>query len=500
MRSRFLLFPSALVSLLMLAAVLSLAWAPHRTDPTTVVSTDPTTEPGTTVTPYLPFNLLERDSPRKVFAHYMPGLPISIDNKDGDEDYYAKQYLTTNGENGKHAAYGGFLRDRPLPRAHSNLPDWQLADLRTEMDQAKSVGIDGFAVDVLELRATSHVIDRILQAAAVENFTVLTTADITGPLGAMTAADFAADVAPYLTAPGAFHLSDGRAVLGAFAAEQQSPAWWVSIFDILRDKFNVAVAFVPTFLDVADNPEKFAPFSYGFGMWGGRDPSAMTVEDAGPGSSVDIIRRTHRLGKIWMQPVAFQDSRPRSRIFWESANGVTNRLAWQLADEQHAEWVQLLTWNDYAESTAMAPSVAHGWRILDMNAYDIFRFKFGRAPRIVRDALFVSYRDQPFSARPVYPETSLMHVEPDGVPPRDTIEVVAYATAPSQVFVRAGLQDYSCHVPAGRGICTYPLRLGSISAEMRRDGAVVATARSDADVTETPYVQDLQYRVVGGLR
>src|SRR5271163_5102182 len=146
MRSRFLLFPSALVSLLMLAAVLSLAWAPHRTDPTTVVSTDPTTEPGTTVTPYLPFNLLERDSPRKVFAHYMPGLPISIDNKDGDEDYYAKQYLTTNGENGKHAAYGGFLRDRPLPRAHSNLPDWQLADLRTEIGQAQSVGIDGFAV------------------------------------------------------------------------------------------------------------------------------------------------------------------------------------------------------------------------------------------------------------------------------------------------------------------------------------------------------------------
>jgi len=44
------------------------------------------------------------------------------------------------------------------------------------------------------------------------------------------------------------------------------------------------------------------------------------------------------------------------------------------------------------------------------------------------------------------------------------------------------------------------LSLGSISAEMQRDGEVVAVARSNADVTATPFLQDLQYRVVGGLR
>jgi hypothetical protein len=493
MTSRFFRRLSALPGLLVLAAVLTLAGASHYTYPTTVWAT--------AVTPYLPFDLVETPSRRKVFAHYMPSLPISIDNKDGDEDYYATQYLTADGEHGVHAAYGGFLRDRPLPRARSNLRDWRLADLRTEIGQAKSVGIDGFAVDVLQPRATSNVIDQILQAtAAVGNFTIMITADMTCPLGAMTATDFAAEVAPYLTAPTAFHLSDGRPVLGAFGAELQAPAWWVSVFNILRDKFKLAVAFVPTFVDVADNPEEFAPFSYGFSTWGGRNPGAMTVDDVSRGSAVDVIRRTHQLGKLWMQPVAFQDSRPRSATFEESDNGLTNRLAWQLADQQHAEWVQLITWNDYAESTAMAPSVAHGWRILDMNAYDIAQFKFGRPPPIVRDGLFVSYRDQPVSARPVYPETSLMHVVPTSVPPRDTIEVVAYATAPSQVFIRAGTQHYSCHLPAGRGICTYPLSLGSISAEMRRDGAVVATAWSDADVIETPYVQDLQYRVVGGLR
>jgi hypothetical protein len=484
---------SAFAGVPVLAAILTLAWATHDTYQTPPLAT--------VFTPYLPFNLVEAHSPRKVFAHYMPSLPISIDNKDGDEDYYATEYLTVNGEDGKHAAYGGFLRDRPLPRAHSNLADWKLADLRTEIGQAKSVGIDGFAVDVIDTRATSGVVDQILQATAtVDDFTILITTDMTGPFRAMTAADFAADVAPYLTSPAAFHLSDGRPVLGAFAAEAQTPAWWASTWGLLRDKFKLDVAFVPTFVNVADNLEKFAPFSYGFAMWGGRSPKAMGGDDTGRGSPVDVIRRTHKLGKLWMQPVAFQDSRPRSATFEESANGLTNRLAWQIADQQHAEWVQLITWNDYSESTAMAPSVAHGWRILDMNAYDIVRFKFGRTPRILRDALFMSYRGQPVSARPVYPETSLMRVVLSSVPLRDTIEVVAFAKAPSQVSVVAGTQHYSCRVPAGRGICTFPLSLGSISAEMQRDGEVVAIARSNADVTKGPYVQDLQYRVVGGLR
>lgn len=494
MMSRFLRLPFAWVTFLILVAIITLAWAPRCT-------TDPATAPPRLVTPYLPFDLGDAPSPRKVFAHYMPSLPISLDNKDGSEDYYAKEYLTVDGENGVHAAYGGLLRDRPLPRPPSSQQDWQLADLKTEIGEAKSVGIDGFAVDVIDPRTTSDIVDRILQAtAAVGSFAVMVTTDMTGPLVKMTAQDFAADVAPYFTTSAAFHLSDGRPVLGAFAAERQPPAWWMSVLTALRDQFKLPVAFVPTFLDVGDNPEQFAPFSYGMSMWGGRNPSAMSAADVGRGSSVDVIRRTHQLGKIWMQPVAFQDSRPRSGTFEESANSLTNRMAWQLADQQGAEWVQLITWNDYVESTAMAPSVAHGWRILDMNAYDIYLFKYGRPPRIVRDALFVSYRDQPVNARPLYPETSLMYLVPTSVPARDAIEVVAFATAPAQVIVNAGTQSYSCDVPAGRGICTFPLSVGSISAEMRRDGAVTATARSDRDVTDIPYVQDLQYRVVGGLR
>jgi hypothetical protein len=485
--------PSQWAGVPILALILMIAWVSHSERPPAPLPT--------VFTPYLPINLVDQSTPRKVFAHYMTGLPISIDNKDGSQDYYATEYLTPNGEDGKHAAYGGFLRDRPLPRAHSDRPDWKLVDLLTEISQAKSVGIDGFAVDVFNPHTDSAVADLLLQAAAdVKDFAILATADMTGPFRAMTPADFAADIAPFLAAPAAFRLSDGRPVLGSFAADLQTPDWWRSVLAVLHDKLKREVAFVPTFLTVGDNPEKFAAVSYGFSIWGGRSPSAMATTDVGRGSTVDVIRRTRRLGKLWMQPVAFQDSRPRDAIFQESDNGETNRLAWQLAEQQHAEWVQLITWNDYAENTSMAPSVMHGWSLLDMNAYDIVRFKYGRVPRVLRDAIFVSYRKQFVNAMPVYHETSLMHVDPGSGRARDTIEAVTFATAPSEVVMTAGAQHYSCRVPAGRGICTFPLSLGSISAQMERDGEPVAVARSNADVTDKPEVQDLQYRVVGGLR
>src|SRR6202034_3901792 len=169
--------------------------------------------------------------------------------KDSGQDYYATQYLTVHGENGLHAAYGGYLRDRPLARALGDRTDLQLADLETEIGQAKSVGVDGCAVDVIVPRATSHVVDRILgAAAAVGDFDILVTADVTGALGSMSPTDFAADIAPYLAAPGAFHLADGRPVLGAFAAERKPAAWWANVLDILRTKIGSAVGFVPTFL------------------------------------------------------------------------------------------------------------------------------------------------------------------------------------------------------------------------------------------------------------
>ncbi|WP_197500578.1 glycoside hydrolase family 71 protein [Mycobacterium sp. 852002-51961_SCH5331710] len=459
-----------------------------------------TTSTERAVTPYLPFDLPVGPSPRAVFAHYVPNFPISIENADGTADYYQREYLSPEGEGGIHSSYGGLLRDRPLPRAHLDQSDWQLVDFATEIAQAKSVGIDGFAIDVIKPRAQSDVVDNLLTAAARSaNFKILITADISGPLLDLAVEDFVADISAYLAAPAAYRLADGTPVLSAFAAERRSPEWWATVLAALTARLHTKVAFVPVFVDVS-NMTDYESISYGLSAWGGRNPRGMGLSNHAPGSPADLIDQAHDRGKIWMQSVPFQDTRPRGGVFEESVNGTTNRMAWQLAIEEEAEWVQLITWNDYAESTAMAPSVAHGWRMLDLNAYDIAMFKWGGIPRITRDAIYVSYRTQPAAALPAYPQTLLMRPAPDSVEPRDAIEVVSFATAGARIEIAAGDHLTSCSVGGGRGICVAPLQLGPFTVTMTRDGAVVASARADIPVVDHPFVQDLQYRLVGGLR
>ncbi|MDT5008699.1 MAG: hypothetical protein QOH57_316 [Mycobacterium sp.] len=454
----------------------------------------------TTITPYLPFDMPTGSSSRKVFAHYVPWFVISVDNLPADQDYYTTQLMNPNGENGVHRAYGGLMRDRPMPRPPIKDPLWRDIDVATDISQAKSVGIDGFAVDVVDPSAQDDGINRVLeQARAIGGFAIQITADMSGAAGTLNEADFARSFAPFLKAAAAQRLSDGRVVFGAFFAEHKPTSWWATALDLLRTAYGVNVAFVPTFLDAASNLDAFASVSYGLSSWGTRYPAGVNPTNTEAGSAVDVIRRAHRLGRLWMQPVAYQDNRPKQGRFEESENGVTSRSAWRIAVDENAEWVNLITWNDYAETTAFAPSAKHGWRLLDMAAWEIAVYKYGSPPEVRRETLYVSHRTQPFAARPSFPETQLMH-NTGLTPPRDTIEVESFAFAPATVVARVGDTWHLCDVPAGVGVCTFPLAPGRISVMLSRDNVATVTVTSPFEVTDTPFVQDLQYVAGGGLR
>ena len=467
---------------------------------TTVSITVPIAPADASSTPYLPFDMPQGPTDVKVFAHYVPWFPVSADNLPVDQDYYTVHYLNPAGEFGIHAAYGGYLRDRPLPRDPINNPDWKYLDILNEVNQAKSVGIDGFAVDIVAASQDETIRNLLRAAENTPGFSIMPTADMAGPYNQLTPAQFAAQMAPYLQSPGAYRLEDGRVVLGAFYAEAETPAWWNEALTTLRTTYGVNVAFVPTFLDAYNYIDSFAPITYGMGNWGARNPAYTDPDNTMPGSQVDLIDRAHDLGKIWMQPVAFQDNRPREGIYEESGNTETLENTWETAIEQGAEWVQLLTWNDYAEMTAMAPSVEHGYRLLDMQAYYISQYKYGTTPTVVRDAIYVSHRDQPAAAESTYSDTIVMQPRPGTPAPEDTVDVVVFATAPAVVRVNVGGQVSTFNVAAGRSLLTVPLQLGTVSVTMERNGVAQTTVVSPYTVTNTPYVQDLQYHIAGGLR
>jgi len=474
----------------------------HRSDATRPADSFPSATPGlpSSASP-LPFDAVpgtERPG-RLVFAHYLPPFTVSIDNAPPDSDYYAREYLRPEGEGGKFAAYGGYLRDRPLPRAPRESADWQLLDLEDEVRQASAAGIDGFVLDLVETPGDPDtrvlsVQSQLLDAAhlADPSFRIMLMPDVSGGMRDKSVDTLASYVAGLGRSPAAFHLSDGRLVVSPFNAESHSAQWWGQFESVMASTYGTTVALVPLFQDERDHVADFAPISYGISTWGSRNPAGNPPNATSPDSPVARADAVHGAGLLWMQTVALQDERPAQSIYDEAANTTNFRQSWQIARDSHAEWVQLATWNDYAEGTALAPSEHHGWSFLDLTSYYATWFKTGVEPTVIRDVVYLTHRMQPFDATPTYPETSLMRPR-GGTAPRDTVEALVFATAPGTVTLHVGATTTDCHVREGTTVCTAPLALGSVSAVLVRDGVTVASASSPFAVTSSPPVQDLQY-------
>ncbi|MDQ1203272.1 glycoside hydrolase family 71 protein [Rhodococcus sp. SORGH_AS_0303] len=455
----------------------------------------------------LPFDVpAERDSPKKVFAHYFPPYPISLDNVDPAEDYYATHYLDPAGEDGKYADVGGFLRDRPLPRAPRPEADWVNQDLQDEVRQAVSAGIDGFSVDVLAPMETGSfsVASRPAALLAAANavdpaFSIMLMPDMSGVLADLSPVELADEMAALALYPSAFRV-DGSIVISPFRAEAKSPQWWEDFGAAMATRHGQKVALVPVFVDSSTDLAAYSSVSYGLSSWGARNPAFNPSDDAGPQSPLGQAAEAHRLGKLWMAPVSVQDVRPSQSIFDEASNTENLRATWQNAMAGDAEWVQLVTWNDYSEGTSFAPSVRHGWSFLDISEYWLWWFKSGDPPAIVRDTVYLTHRTQLVGAPTRSAEAAPMVLRSGGTPASDEVEALVFATSEASVTIRTSAGETTCTVPAGVGVCTAALAPGVVSVIVDRDGNDVARVDSPFVVESSPDVQSLDYVAVSSRR
>ncbi|MFJ8016171.1 glycoside hydrolase family 71 protein [Streptomyces sp. NPDC096339] len=457
----------------------------------------PTADPQATAAPGtgpLPFDLPGPAALRSgaagrklVFAHYFTPYPLSLDNASADKDYYTRNYLDPAGENGKHGAYGGLLRDRPPPVPPRG-GDWEYANLQQEVRTAGAAGIDGFTLDLLSLSGKNWERAKQLMAAAHAadpGFKIMLMPDMTS-LGTDDPAVLAGAIAELGAAPSAHRLPDGRLVVSPFKAEAKSATWWSRTLEILRTRHGIRTAFVPLFLDFGAHDGDFAPISHGFSEWGSRSY-------VGQESSTRDVRRAHDAGKIWMQPVSVQDARPNQGIYDEAGNTATLRATWTRAIEDGADWVQLTTWNDYSEGSQFAPSLHNGHTYLDLSSYYLTRFKTGGWPKIVRDTLYLTARTQFAGAGPTGPQSLLMSLRKGSAAPRDTVEVLSFLAGPAVVRTAVGSAKDTHEAPAGLHSELLPLEPGTSSAQVVRDGKPGATVELPYPVDRTAAVQDLQY-------
>lgn len=143
------------------------------------------------------------------------------------------------------------------------------------------------------------------------------------------------------------------------------------------------------------NVDDFAPFSYGLSRWGWWSPSTNSLE-----GMREIADGARSRGKAYTEAVTVQSYRPYAQSFWE-AGGLANLMAtWQGAIAEQADAVQMVTWNDYSESTQFAPSLGNDHVPLDISSYYLTWYKTGHQPKIVRNVLYLANRSQFVNAKP----------------------------------------------------------------------------------------------------
>jgi hypothetical protein len=437
------------------------------------------------------------NSPKKVFAHYFNPFPVSIDNAASANDYYNVQYLTKTGESGKWLKQGGYLRQRPLGVPTSTNPSWLQQNMQSEVKAAMARGITGFAFDALSatdatdpqsalhlMLAAAHAVDPRFKIIVMPDITVLGT-------DSNTVVEIIASVA---SSPAAYHLSDGRLVVSAFDAGLNPPSWWLSVISRLSAQ-GIQIAFVPTFLSLSDSAGAFAALSYGFADWGTATPAAASMMDSDAG----MIHTLYK--KIYMMPINSQQYRPKDFTFWEAGNTAALRAAWSSAIQGDADWVQLVTWNDFSESAAISPITDAslkrniGTGFYDLTGYYATWFLTGQQPKITHDVLYYSYRKEPTTA------AASAQSQTDTIanisPAENNIELLAFLTSPGVLKITIGGKTYTQNAAAGIVSFKIPSQPGIPLFTLSRSGADVFSFEGGVQIYGAAGlpsgVQDLTY-------
>jgi len=453
----------------------------------------------------MPSNI--HDTTRKAFAHYFGPYPRSMDNANTEAtDYYSRvfnnPYATNSDSYGVWKDFGGYFRNRPIFRAHSSSPTWQVDDCKWDIQQAYAAGIDGFFCDLLGLSGSNYDTYEHLktalrqlraQDATYNKFYVMAMIDANGATATQTSTVAGNYVKSFSDT--SYYLPDGRMLWSCFKAEGKPESWWQGVADYLTGQ-----GLPNVFIGVYNNynlATGYTGVSYGDGQWGfAGDPSVIS-------HSSNQAATSHGRGKVYMQPIEAQDIRPRNQLFDEACNTESLRTSWNKAITQAADYVQFKTWSDYSENTEVAPSTASGWVHLDISSYYMAKWKTGTFPTIAADALYLSYRDNFSNSTPTGPQTEQMQHWSRGSMSavRDTVEVLSYLIAPADVTVTIGGVDHTYTAPAGEHAQLFPLVAGDPpSATAVRSDATVASVTGTRQVQVAPLMDDKQYFRYSSLR
>jgi hypothetical protein len=429
-----------------------------------------------------------RAYPKKVFAYYFPPYPVSIENKDPGSDYWSKW----NANPVPGVKQGDGMLDRPLSRAPLSGDNWRQKDFETEIRQAMGMGLDGF---IWEYHTNStdarwnRLPEMLAAVKAVDSgFRIMLSPDLVK--GADTAPEqIINDVMKVKDEP-ALYKVDGAIVLAPFSADRKPPAWWDQVRAALAAN-GVKTVLVPY---LAGSPAtKAAEWNnsvYGYASWGNRWESGAEANRKGAGEA-------HAKSRVYLATAAFEDIRIYDGRYWEARGSAALRAMMEKSIEGNAEWIGLVTWNDYTESW-IGPSRERGTAVGDVLAYYSAWFKTGKRPTLVRDALYYFHRSQLTTASYDTGKQTVKMYIPYGDPAVNEVELLAFLAEPATLVITQGNNVQRKDFPAGVASFKAPLLPGTTPAfDIQRNGSTVHKVQSKTPVRSSVSTQDLMYHAGG---
>ncbi len=433
---------------------------------------------------------------RKVVAHWH-WFPRSFDNLPFPDDAFTRDQMSPEGEGGKYRDSGGFILERPLPRPPIAGSDWEVRDMTQDIREASAIGIDAFQFNLAWVGESFIGWRRFLAMQQAVNalgsaFRIMVNLDCNTPPKDNVIDIYVEGIADAFARGGLMTTSDGRLIISAFMADAWPAAFWRRMFDAFAAR-GIRTAFIPMFLDLSRASDDYLSMTDVVSRWTGNHLGGIR-------HFASYGRRSVARGKPWMAPIFPQDCRPKDFWYAEAGGSDVFRAGWMAAIEGNAAMADILTWNDYSESSEIRPSTGIQYGFYDLAAYYIAWFKTGTPPAIRRDALYYFHRVQPTDG----PELGKRQPRPMtmkyGLGPRNEIELLAFLTEPARLEIETTEGITARDVPAGIQILKANLADGRPTFRLTRKNQVIIELQSAFTIRSSSDYQDLLYRSGSSIR
>ncbi|HEY3333247.1 MAG TPA: glycoside hydrolase family 71 protein [Capsulimonadaceae bacterium] len=344
-----------------------------------------------------------------------------------------------------------------------------------EIQAAQRRGIDGFALNCGGWLSNDPQyrfrVVKFYEAAAALNsgFKLFISADFNGPLKNSDVADM---INTFRSHPNQL-MYDGKPVLSSFGGEILGPKRTESCAgeEMVAFVHQQGAVFVPYYYprpNISEVPKQSHidqvfdsfPDLDGYFYFGAAGSGPAMAE-----SNRLLAKKWIGAGKIYMGSVTpFYRGYGGNFRLTATRGFEAMQQEWMAAIEGHATWVEIVTWNDFMESTyvgpidtpeVVAPALKFDFRqphvaYLDCSRYYIDWFKNGAPPKIKTDSIYYFYQLHPKALKAVIANDPTQLGRPSGADKlEDKVYVTLMLTKPAELTIYSGETSQTFPVDAG---------------------------------------------------